>query len=174
MKRLRLLCVGALLGAPLLAGGCSPTSSSDGQQPTTTFPPTTTIGLDALNATWALSGSWLIHDSAATDSEVEGFASFDPQVEGDRYVSTGYGQCYTFGGRALESDGLTQVVPIEGADIGRIDCDPGPSADTYDRVIQCLQAGCRLDLVGDVLTLSTSAAEPIADLIRTADEIPPP
>ena len=174
MLRMRSLCVGALLGAALLTGGCTPSSSSDSQQSTTTFPPTTTIDLDALNATWASRGSWLIRDPGATGTEIDGFASFDPQVDGDRYVSTGYGKCFMFGGRAVESDGLTQVAPIEGADVGRVACDPGPSTDTYDRVVECLQAGCRIDLIGDVMSLSTSAGEPVADLIRTADEIPPP
>ncbi|MGB7879544.1 MAG: hypothetical protein WBL31_12325 [Ilumatobacteraceae bacterium] len=174
MLRMRSLCVGALLGAASLTGGCSPSSSSDSQQSTTTFPPTTTIDLDALNATWASRGSWLIRDPGATGTEIDGFASFDPQVDGDRYVSTGYGKCFMFGGRAVESDGLTQVAPIEGADVGRVACDPGPSTDTYDRVVECLQAGCRIDLIGDVMSLSTSAGEPVADLIRTADEIPPP
>jgi hypothetical protein len=116
----------------------------------------------------------LIHDPGATDTETDGFASFNPQVDGDRYVSTGYSKCFTFGGRAVGSDGLTQVEPIEGTDAGRVACDPGPSTDTYNRVVDCLQAGCRLDLVGDVMSLSTSAGEPVADLIRTADEIPPP
>lgn len=155
--------------------GCTPTSSSDGQQPTTTFvPPTTTIDSNALNATWALSGSWLIYNPATAIPEIEGFASFDPQADGDRYVSTGHGQCFMFGGRALESDGLTQVAPIDASDADRVACEPGPSTDTYDRVVECLQAGCRLDLVGDVLSLSTGAGEPVADLTRTADEIPPP
>jgi hypothetical protein len=77
-----------------------------------------------------------------------------------------------FSGRAVESGGFTQVVPIEGAD-GGVECDPGPATGTYDRVIECLQAGCRLDLVGDVLSLSTGAEEPVADLVRTTDEIPP-
>jgi len=169
---MRLLCVGAFLGAALLTGGCTPTASN-GQQTTTTFGPTTTIDLDALNATWALSGGWLIHDPGATDTDIEGFASFNPQVSGDRYVSAGYGQCFMFDGRAVESDALTQVVPIEGALDGFVKCDPGPATDTYDRVVACFQAGCRLDLVGDVLSLSTGAGEPVADLIRTADEIPP-
>lgn len=181
MKRMRLLCVGALLGAAMLAGGCSP-SSSDSQQTTTTFPPTTTtfppttttIDLDALNTTWALSGSWLLQDPGAADAEIGGFASFNPQVDGDRYVSTGYGQCFMFGGRAVESDGLTQVAPFEGADVDRVECDPGPSTATYDRVVKCLQVGCRLDLVGDIMSLSTSAGEPVADLIRTTGKIPPP
>lgn len=62
---------------------------------------------------------------------------------------------------------------VEGALDGGVECDPGPATGTYDRVIECLQAGCRLDLVGDVLSLPTSAGEPVADLIRTADEIPP-
>lgn len=163
-----------IAGRGLADWGCSPSSSSDSQQSTTTFPPTTTIDLDALNATWASRGSWLIRDPGATGTEIDGFASFDPQVDGDRYVSTGYGKCFMFGGRAVESDGLTQVAPIEGADVGRVACDPGPSTDTYDRVVECLQAGCRIDLIGDVMSLSTSAGEPVADLIRTADEIPPP
>lgn len=174
MKRMRLLCVGALLVAAMLAGGCTP-SSSGSQQTTTTFPPTTTtIDPNALNATWALSGSWLIHDPGTTDTEIDGFVSFNPQVDGDRYISTGYGQCFMFGGRAVESDGLTHLAPIEEADVDRIDCDPGPSTATYDRVVKCLQVGCRLDLVGDVMSLSSSAAEPVADLIRTTDGVPPP
>jgi hypothetical protein len=172
MTPMRSLCLG-LLGAALLTGGCT-SSSSDSQQSTTTFPPTTTIGLDALNATWASSGSWLIHAPGATDTKIDGFASFNPQVDGDRYVSTGHGKCFMFGGRAVESDGLTQVAPIEGADVGRVACDPGPPTDTYDWVVECLQAGCRINLDGDVMSLSTSAGEPVADLIRTADEIPPP
>jgi hypothetical protein len=83
----------------------------------------------------------------------------DQAVDGDRYVSTGHGKCFMSGGRAVESDGLTQVAPIEGADVGRVACDPGPSTDTYDRVVEWLQAGCRIDLVGDVMSLSTSAGE---------------
>ena len=158
----------------MLAGGCT-ASSSDSQQATTTIPPTTTtIDPNALNATWALSDSWLIHNPGATDTEIDGFASFDPQVDGDRYISTGYGQCFMFGGRAIESDGLARVEPIEEADFGRVTCDPGSSTATHDRVVECLQDGCRLDLVGDVMSLSTSTGGPVADLIRTTDGIPPP
>lgn len=72
-----------------------------------------------------------------------------------------------FGGRAVESGGLARVEPIEEADVGRVECDPGSSTATYDRGVECLQGGCRLDLVGDVMSLSTSAGEPVADLVRT-------
>ncbi|MEZ5297341.1 MAG: hypothetical protein R2697_13975 [Ilumatobacteraceae bacterium] len=156
----------------VMLGGACDTGDDESQQTTTTFGPTTTIDIDALNATWALSGNWLIHAPGTTDAAV-GFASFNPQVTGDRYVSTGYGPCYMFSGRAVESDGFMQVVQIEGALDPLVECDPGPATETYSQVVECLQTGCRLDLAGDVLRLSSSTSEPVADLIRTADEIPP-
>ena len=156
----------------VMFGGACDTSDNESEQTTTTFGPTTTIDIDALNATWTLSGSWLIHAPGATDPIV-GFASFNPQVNGDRLVSTGYGQCFMFGGQAVESDGFMQVVQIEGALDALVECDPGPATETYSQVVECLQTGCRPDLVGDVLRLSRSTGEPVADLIRTADEIPP-
>jgi hypothetical protein len=121
-----------------------------------------------------MSGNWLIHDPGVVNSGLQGFASFNPQVSGDRFISTGYGGCFTFGGRTVESDGLTQVVPIEENPGGLVECDPGPATDTYSQVVECLQVGCRLDLVGDVLGLSNVTGERVADLLRTANEIPPP
>ena len=143
------------------------------EQTTTTFGPTTTVDREALNATWALSGSWLIHDSGVNDADIQGFAAFNPQVSNDRFVSTGHGPCFLFGGRAVETDGMTQVVPIEDASEPAVECDPGPATDTYSQVVECLQAGCQLDLAGDVLRLSTGTGQRVADLIRTTNEIPP-
>ncbi len=173
MTRTQLLCVCALLGAVLPTTGCSPTTSSATRQTTTTFGPTTTIDLDALNATWDLSGSWLIYEPGSSDADIQGFASFNPQVDGDRFVSTGYSQCFMFSGSAVETDAMTRVVPIEGTFDVLVECDPGPATDTYSEVVECLQAGCQVELAGDVLRLSTGARERVADLVRTADEIPP-
>jgi len=158
----------AVVVSVMLGGACD-TGVQESVQTTTTTGPTTTIGIDALNATWTLSGSWSIHAPGASDTTV-GFAIFSPQVNGDRLIATGYGGCFMFGGRALESDGLTQVVETQGA-LGP-PCDPGPATETYGEVVECLQTRCRLDLAEEVLRLSSSTGEPVADLIRTADENP--
>ena len=168
----RILCVGAIIVVFSSVVGCS--SSSATEQTTTTFGPTTTIDLERNNASWALTGSWLIHDPGVADADIRGFAVFtvDPFNVDRRVVSTGYGQCFLFSGRAVERDGAMHVVPIEGLG-GGVECDPGRAADTYSRVVECLRAGCRVESAGDVLRLSTGAGEHVADLIRTTDEIPP-
>lgn len=174
LRNVRGLCIACVIVAGL--GGACGTSGHDSgasdEQTTTTLGSTTTIDLVALNATWSLSGSWLIHDPGDSDGDVRGFASFNPQVNGDRYVSIGYGRCFLFGGRAVESDGLTQIVQIEGALDPLVECDPGPAAETYRRVIECLQTACRLNEEGEVMRLSHSTGQPVADLTRTAGEIP--
>lgn len=171
MIRLRVMRSAAIaVVVGVMLGGACDTSDDESQQTTTTTGPTTTIDIGALNATWTLSGSWLIHAPGAPDPTV-GFASFSPQVNGDRLIATGYGSCFMFGGRAVESDGFTQVVETQGA-LGP-PCDPGLATETYSQVVECFQTGCRLDLAGDVLRLSSSTGEPVADLIRTADEIRP-
>lgn len=169
--------------ASVIAGGClaiaacgSPSSTAPPVLPqtTTTFGPTTTIDWDALNATWPLSGNWLIHEPGGSgdEAEREGFAGFSVQPNGDRFISAGYGQCFLFGGRAVNTDGETRVVPIEGADTPAVECDPGPASDVYGAVVECLETGCRLDLHVNVLHLSTPAGDAVADLVRTPGEIP--
>lgn len=173
----RSLSAGMVTGACLVIAACgSPPSTAPPVLPqtTTTFGPTTTIDWDALNATWPLSGNWLIHEpgGGGDGAEHHGFAGFSVQVNGDRLVSTGHGQCFLFGGRAVVTDGVTKVVPIEGASTPAVECDPGPASDVYSAAVECLETGCRLDLQANVLHLSTPAGDAVADLVRTAGDIP--
>ena len=67
---------------------------------------------------------------------------------------------------------MTQVVPIDGALDGGLECVPGRDPHTYTKVVDCLQTRCQFDLDGDVLRLSAATGERVADLVRAAADVP--
>lgn len=164
----------APVAACLLVAACGSSAGSSGPQTTTIVTPPPTVDRAALAATWNLSGNWLIYPPARTGdiTNSEGFAVFDVQPNGDRIVSAGHGECFVFSGRAVEDGDRMQTVPLEGYESALVECDPGPAPETFARAVECLSAGCYLELRDDVLRLTAASGQPLADLVRTANSVP--
>ncbi|MCB0966721.1 MAG: hypothetical protein KDB37_07785 [Ilumatobacter sp.] len=145
------------------------------QQPSTTMvSPPTTIDPEVLAATWPASGNWLIYTPAAqtATSDPVGFAVLAVQPNGDRFVSLGHGQCFTHSGRAVDTNGLTELEPIADAVEAPIECDPGQPSAAFIDTVDCLEDGCILDLDGDEIALLRSTGQTVARLARTNQDVP--